>query len=97
MTYPLGGNLGFYITKKYLQDFDYFHVRDSLLELRAKWCGILGLHKNNFVYSATIPEGHYLGDQSLHAHRIPESRLFSLIPFYENDEFIDRYLKDSVD
>jgi hypothetical protein len=44
-----------------------------------------------------IPEGHYLGDQSLHAHRIPESRLFSLIPFYENDEFIDRYLKDFVD
>lgn len=95
MIYPLGGNLGFHITKKYLQDFDYFHVRDSLLDLRTKWCEILGLHKNNFVYSATIPEEHYLSDQSLHAHRIPESRLFSLIPFYENNEVISSYLKDN--
>jgi hypothetical protein len=93
-TYPLGGNLGFYITKKYFEDFEYYHVRDSLLGLRDKWCGILGLLENNFVYSATIPEGHFLIDQSLHAHRIPDSKLFSLIPFYENDKVITRYLNE---
>ena len=93
-TYPLGGNLGFYITQRYFQDFDYFHVRDSLVEPRDKWCDILGLRKNNFVYSATIPAGHYLKDQSLHAHRIPDSNLFNLVPFYENDSSITKYIND---
>lgn len=96
-TYPLGGNLGFHVTKKYFQEFDYYHVRDSLFNLREKWCKILGLEKNNFVYSGTIPEGHYLSDQSLHAHRIPDSKIFSLIPFYENDKIISRYLNELTD
>lgn len=93
-TYPLGNNLGFYITQKYFEEFNYFHVRDSLMKLREKWCSILGLTSNQFVYSGEIPEGHYLCDQSLHSHRIPNSNLFSLIPFYENDVVITTYLKE---
>lgn len=94
-TYPLGSNLGFYITQRYFNDFDYFHVRDSLIEPRDKWCSMLGLQKNKFVYTASIPEGHYLQDQSLHAHRIPESNLFNLVPFYENDYIITKYINDT--
>lgn len=93
-TYPLGGNLGFHITKQYLYDFGYYHVRNSLVEPRDKWCSILGIEKNNFVYSGTVPMGHFLSDQSLHAHRIPGSLLFNLVPFYENDKIITRYLND---
>ena len=93
-TYPLGGNVGFHITKKYLEDFGYHHVRDSLRPMRDKWCSILGLEKNNFVYSGSMPTGHILGDQSLHAHRIPGSTLFNLVPFYENDQVITNYLTD---
>lgn len=93
-TYPLGGNLGFYITQRYFEDFEYSHVRNSLLQPRNKWCDILGLHKNNFVYTASIPKGHFLHDQSLHAHRIPDSTLFNLVPFYENDHAITKYIQD---
>ena len=93
-TCPLGGNVGFYITQKYFQDFDYYHVRDSLDELHKKWCGLLSLEPTDFVLSAQIPQGHLLEDQSLHSHRIPDSKLLSLIPFYENDRSISHYLED---
>ena len=93
-TYPLGSNLGFHISRRYFDDFGYYHVRDSLRPMRDKWCSILGLEKNNFVYSGSIPKGHLLSDQSLHAHKIPGSTLFNLVPFFENDEVITRYLTD---
>jgi hypothetical protein len=93
-TYPLGGNLGFHISRKYFDDFGYYHVRDSLRPMRDKWCAILGLEKNNFVYSGSIPKGHFLTDQSLHAHKIPNSTLFNLVPFIENDIIIMKYLQD---
>jgi len=93
-TYPLGGNLGFHISRKYFDEFGYYHVRDSLRPLRDKWCATLGLKKNNFVYSGSIPKGHFLTDQSLHAHRIPNSTLFNLVPFIENDIIIMKYLQD---
>ena len=93
-TYPLGSNLGFHISRKYFDDLGYYHVRDSLMPMRDKWCSILGLEKNNFVYTGSIPTGHLLSDQSLHAHRIPDSTLFNLVPFFENDEIITKYLKD---
>ena len=41
--YPLGNNVGYSITKKYLEQFGYFHVRDSLKTLQNKWCKILNL------------------------------------------------------
>src|SRR5210317_146633 len=93
--YPLGNNLGFYITQKYFQDFEYFHVRDSLIPHRNKWCATLGLEKNKFVYTGVIPDGHFLHDQSCHALRIPNSNLFNLIPFYENDDAITKFLNDN--
>lgn len=93
-TYPLGGNLGFHITRKYFEDFDYYHVRDSLKTLRDKWCKTLGLEKNNFVCTGSIPNGHMLSDQSLHGHRMPNSTLFSLVSYFENDEIITKYLSD---
>ena len=93
-TYPLGGNVGFYITKKYFKDFNYYHVRDSLANLNKKWCDILQVKQSDFVLAAEIPKGHVLEDQSLHAHTIPESKLLSLLPFYENDRSITHYLQD---
>lgn len=93
-TYPLGGNLGFHITRRYFQDFGYYHVRDNLMTMRDKWCSTLGLEKNNFVYTGSIPKGHMLRDQSLHAHRMPGTSLFNLVPFFENDDIITRFLLD---
>ena len=93
-TYPLGGNVGFYLTKKYFKDFNYYHVRDSLVELNKKWCGLLRLKQTDLVVVAEIPKGHMLEDQSLHAHTIPDSKLLSLVPFYENDRSISHYLQD---
>lgn len=93
-TYPLGGNVGFYITQKYFKDFNYYHVRDSLSKLNKKWCRLLGLNQSDFVLGAEIPKGHVLEDQSLHSHTIPDSKILSLVPFYENDRHIFHYLQD---
>lgn len=94
-TYPLGGNVGFYLTKKYLTDLGYYHTRDTVAPLRDKWCGILGLEKSSNVLVGEMDEKHPLRDQSLHSKRIPESSLLNLIPFIENDAIITKYLQDN--
>ena len=92
--YPLGNNVGYSITKKYLEQFGYFHVRDSLKTLQNKWCKILNLSPHTMVMCGHIPNNHFLVNESLHSHRIPKSDLFNLLPFYENDHEITRFLSD---
>lgn len=95
--YCLGNSVGFYLTKKYLEDFHYYYVRDSLVGLQDKWCEILGITSHNLVIAAQIPQGHFLQDQALSSnkmHKMFDSQLFSLIPYYENDVVLTQYLKD---
>ncbi len=92
--YPLGNNVGFAITKKYLEHFGYYHVRDSLRNLQNKWCKMLSLQPHTMVMCGHIPDGHFLVGESLHSHRIAKSDLFNLLPFYENDKEISRFLSD---
>jgi hypothetical protein len=91
--YPLGNKIGYHVSLKYLNEKGYWHVRDSMRDLQKKWCGIFDLPKHDMVMIAQIPKGHLLEDQSLHQHRIPESKLFNLIPFYENDHVLCQYLQ----
>ena len=93
-TYPLGNNVGFYITKKYLEHFGYYHVRDSLKDLQIKWCELLSIDTHSMSICGKIPKGHFLSGQSLHSHRIPDSNLLNLLPFYENDQAITSFLSD---
>jgi len=92
--YPLGNKVGYHVSLQYLHDKGYWHVRDSVKPLQKKWCGILDLPVHDMVMIAEIPKGHFLEGQSLHEQRIPDSKLLNLIPFYENDELITRYMRD---
>lgn len=94
LMYPLGNNVGFYITKKYLEDKGYYHVRDSLIEKQKYWCEILGLEAHDLVLGGDIPAGHFLEQESLHSHRIPHSKIFNLVPFFENEQSIKSLLVD---
>ena len=93
--YPLGNNVGFYITKRYLAEFGYYHVRDSLRASQKEWCEILKLDYHSLVVAAGIPDGHFLYDQSLHSHRIPNTKIFNLVPYYENNTSIKKLLSDN--
>ncbi len=92
--YPLGNNVGFYVSKKYLQEKGYYYVRDSLRHSQKYWCEVLGLEVHDLVLGADIPNNHFLTDQSLHSHRIPNSKIFNLVPFFENEKSIKALLVD---
>ena len=79
-----------HITKKYLKEFGYFYVRDSLIDLQLKWCNILGIQIHDLVYAGTIPDNHFLIKENLHFGRIENSNLFSLIPYFENDKNLSK-------
>lgn len=92
--YPLGNNVGMHITKKYLKEFGYFYIRDSLKNLQQKWCNIFEIQIHDLVYTGIIPNNHYLINENLHFGRIENSKLFSLIPYFENDKNLSKLLKD---
>ena len=94
--YPLGNRLGSWISQKYLEEFGYNYVKDSLRNLQSKWCKILGLETYDFVMVGKIPEGHRLEQKHIHSHlkMDVDTKLFSLISYYENDIVLTKFLED---
>lgn len=92
--YPLGSKIGLHIAQQYMEQFGYYYVRDSLKLMQRKWCDVLGLGMNNFVYAGVIPKGHVLETENLHSKMVPNGKikLFNLVPYYENNDAISDFL-----
>lgn len=90
--YPLGGKLGAWVYEQYLSQLGYYHVRDHLKDLQSKWCSILDCVPHDFVYAGEA--SNFLKEYSLHHDRIFNSNLICLVPFFENDSNLSRYLTD---
>ena len=71
-------------------------MKDSLRNLQSKWCKILGLKTYDFVMVGKIPEGHRLEQKHIHSHlkMDVDTKLFSLISYYENDIVLTKFLED---
>jgi len=96
LIYPLGNKLMFHLAQRYIEDFGYHYVRDYCVPFQKKWCTILGLEQHDLCYVGNIPKGHWLEAENLHAHEFDiEDKLFSLIPYIENDEILSRFIEDN--
>lgn len=96
LMYPLGNKLICHIAKRYIEDFGYHYVRDHCVPYQKKWCEIFGLKQHELCYVGEIPKGHWLESENLHAHEFDsDNKLFSLVPYIENDETLSRFIEDN--
>lgn len=97
--YQLGNKLGYWLSQKYLLEFGYNFVKNNLRKKQKEWCNILGLKEYDFVLVGEIPKNHLLEKEHLHAGRYDKqessTKLFSLVPYYENDIILKKFLKDN--
>jgi len=94
ITYPLGNRFGAWLVSNFLEKFGYDHAL-RYNDLQIKWCNRLGLLPTNMVLTSIVPNDHFLTPYDLHKNRLQTStKLFSLVGFYECDEYLEKYLQD---
>ena len=94
-TYPLGNKLGLWIFNQYVNNLSYYHVKNQLINLQKKWCELFGLEVYDFVYVGKNQKNNYFKKYSIHDGQIKDNNLISLVPFYNNDEILTKYLNDN--
>jgi len=94
--YPLGNSLSFWIAQEFLEHFDYFHIEKSLRPMQTKWCDLFDIKTHSCCYVGELPKNHWLQKENLYKKKYDEfdGTLFSLIPYYENDQMLTKFLQD---
>jgi hypothetical protein len=86
------GKMGAYFLKSLIEEKGYWYVRDSHKALQEKWCKIFNLDQHKLVYVGTFEKGHIL--EEFGGKKFNPMNLFSLVPFFNNDEICTSFLKD---